>query len=505
MKTFLTRTAAFFLVTLSISSCARADFEPTTVPADAKWMFHLDLNAVRESALGKDLITLIEKNAVIPNSANLQIDVKKVIATLNSATAYGTTFSKNSKEIDGTLVLKGTDELRKIAEGLAAQFSVSNPEDVIEVKDLPFPAYSIKGELTVAFPPEPIIIISRSKPQLLKAYDLCRGKGSSAARGASSLKKLIPKDRPLLVFAASEVPNTDGLFPENAPQTRILKMASSASVAIGQNDKLTTATIQLVATDDEFADKLLKIVQGLTAMLSLTQSSDQQLSTFLQSVKTERHDRTIVVSLAYPTEGLIQMIHKIEESEQRQQQNRNNDQPQQPKKPAITGKTIDTWIADKETNNAGVAPETLFTRTIENVTLKNGTTVILNGRRDGGENARYDYIDIVPTAGGTPLHFEAENMKLSRYRVEKTPFASGGKDIILENSATGTARFEFPGVDGTYTLKVRYVDENDGKATFSVTTQDPEPAASDESAAPEAPIPSAAPAAPTAPVAPTAK
>ena len=500
MKKLFVSSATFCLVALALCP-ARAAFDPATIPADAKWIIHVDLNAVRESPVGKELMVIVEKNAVIPNSANIQIDVKKVIATLGSATAYGTSFSKDPKEIDGTLVLQGTDDLRKIAEGLAAQFSVSNPEIVTEVKDLPFSAYSIKGELTVAFPPEPIILVSRSKPQLLKALELYRGKGPSSARGPSSLKNLIPKTKTLLVLAASEVPNTDGLFPEDAPQARILKMASSASVAIGNDDKLTTASIQLVATNEEMSDKLLKIVQGLTAMLSLAQSDDKQISEFLRSVKAERAGKTIVVSLSFPSEGLVKMIQGIQENEKRQQQNQNNDN-QQPKKPAIAGKIIDTWVADQDTKNAGVSPLTLFHRTIENVALKNGTTIILNGRREGGENARYDCVDIIPAAGGTPLHFEAENMKLSRYRVEKTPYASGGKDIILENNATGTARFEFPGMDGTYTLKVRYVDENDGKAVFTVSTLDPEPVASDEPAAPEAP---AAPAAPAAPVAPNAK
>ncbi|MBK9989244.1 MAG: hypothetical protein IPP19_00530 [Verrucomicrobia bacterium] len=502
MKSFLTRTAAFCLVTLSLCPLTRADFDPAIVPADAKWILHLDLNAVRESPIGKELTALIEKNAELPESANLQIDVKKVIATLGSATAYGTTFSKDPKEIDGTLILQGTDELRKIAEGLAAQFSVSNPEIVTEVKGLPFSAYSIKGEVTVGFPKEPVILVSRSQPQLLKAHDLCRGKGPAAARGPSSLKGLIPKTRPLLVVAASEVPNTDGLFPENAPQARILKMASSASIAIGQSDKLTTATIQLVATDDELSEKLLKIVQGLTAMLSLAQSDDKQLSQFLQSVKAERNGRTIFVSLAYPTDGLIQMIHAIEESDRQQRNNRNNNQRQQP---AIVGKIVDTWVADKDTASDGIASENLLSRTVENVALKNGTAIILNGQFDKGEFGRIDNIKITPAAGGQPLRFEAENMKLSHYRVEKTPFASGGKLIKIENTQTGTARFEFPGVDGSYTLKIRYFDENDGQATFTISTQDPEPTASDEQISPEAPTPRAAPSRPAAPVAPASK
>lgn len=504
MKALLTRTATFCLATLAFCPFTRAALESNTVPADAKWVIHLDLDAVRESPVGKELVALIEKNAELPKAANIQIDVKKVIASISSATAYGTTFSKNPKEIDGTLILQGTDDLRKIAEAVVTQFSISNPEIVTEIKGLPFAAYSIKNEVTVAFPSEPIILMSRSQPQLLKSYDLFRGKGPADARGPSSLKGLIPKTRPLLVFAASEVPNTDGLFPENQPQARILKMAKSASIAIGQNDKLTTATIQFVATDDDLSDKLHKIVQGLVAMLSLAQTDDQQLNTFLQSAKTERNGRTVVVNLSYPTEGLIQMMHAIEASENRQHQNRNDNNNRQSPKNAIPGKAVSAWKADKPSSSAGIAPESLFTQNIANVPLKNGTTIFLCGQRDGGENARYDSIDITPSAGGSPLHFEAENMKLNRYKVEKNAAASGGKCIILENSATGDARFEFPGVDGTYNLSVRYVDENDGVATFTISTRDPETVSSETTgnAAPEAPQP---PTPPTPAVAPSAK
>jgi hypothetical protein len=267
-------------------------------------------------------------------------------------------------------------------------------------------------------------------------------------------------------------------------------MASSASVAIGNNDKLTTASIQLAATDEDMADRLLKIVQGLGAMLSLAQSDDKQIAEFLQSLKTERNGKVIAINLSFPSDGLVQMIRGMAQNEQH---NRGNGDHASDNKRSVPGKVLDTWTADQETGHNTIAPESLLYRTIENVTLKNGTTIILSGQRDEGENARIDCIDVTPSAGGQALHFEAENMKLSHYHVEKSPFASGGKDIILTNHPLGDARFEFPGVDGTYTLKIRYVDENDGKATFTVSTQDPEPAADDENEAPEEP---AAPAVP---------
>jgi hypothetical protein len=495
MKKLLTQAAILCLVALSFNP-ARAAFDPTTVPADAKWVVYVDFNTLRESPVGKELVALVEKNAAMPNDSGLQVDIPKVIATLGSATAYGTTFSKDPKEIDGTLILQGTDDLRKIAEGLAVQFSISNPEIVTEVKGLPFSAYSIKGEVTVAFPAEPIILISRSRPQLLKALELFRGKGASLARGQSSLKNLIPKAKSLFVLAASDVPNTDGLFPEDAPQTRILKMASSASVAIGNDDKLTTACIQLVATDDDTSDKLLKIVQGMTAMLSLAQSDDKQIAEFLRSVKAERSGRIISVNLAYASEGLVKMIHAIEQDGHHA--STNHVQPSR-KKPGIQGKVVGTWTVSDEDEQTSEPQEALAYHTIENVALKNGTTIILTGHREDDARARLDAIDITPSAGGQPLHFEAENLKLSRYHVAKSSKASGGKLIVLENGSTGTARCEFPGVDGSYTLKVRYGNETEGTTVFTVSVQDPEPTSTDEPSVPEPP------AAPEAPVAPEAK
>jgi hypothetical protein len=492
MKKLLSRFVLVGASLLGLSSVASAALDTSAVPSDAKWMLQVDFSALRESPVGREVIAMVEKDkAAVFSAGSIKIDAAKVLATLESATAYGTVFSKNPDEVDGTLLVKGTDEFRKIVEAVVTQATVSQPDAVTELKGLPFTAYTIKGKLIVGFPPETIVLVSRSQPQMQKAYELFKGKGPASARAASTLKAMAPH-RPLMVFAASEVPNTDGLFDENQPQARILKMASAASVAISNDSKVTSATVQLVASNDDYSDKLLKIVQGMVAMLSLAQSDDKQLAEFMRSVKADRDGRTIVVSFSYPNEGLIKMIHDMQQA----QMHRPDMPPRHERRP-VEGRVVDSWIADKDTGTNTVTRESLLTHTTENIPLKNGSIIILTSEREGGENGRIDYVDIVPAGGGQPLHFEAENMKLWHYQVEKTQFASGGRDIMLGQHQTGTAKFEFPGVDGTYTLKVRYADENDGKATFSVSLQDPEPAAGESEGeslpAPEAPQPPVAP------------
>ncbi len=69
-------------------------------------------------------------------------------------------------------------------------------------------------------------------------------------------------------------------------------------------------------------------------------------------------------------------------------------------------------------------------------------------------------------AAAAPITVEAESMALSGYSVENLSTASGGKGIKTEG--TGSAVTTFGGSTGYYDLKVRYFDENDGNASYTI-------------------------------------
>jgi hypothetical protein len=144
--------------------------------------------------------------------------------------------------------------------------------------------------------------------------------------------------------------------------------------------------------------------------------------------------------------------------------------------PANAGKVVAEWKPDQAPANTAPGAALLATRTIENVHLVNGATISLIGRRDQNGSAIFDCVEIAPMPGtGSPLRFEAEGMKLSGYRVQNAPYASRGKFIALQKSY-GSAQFEFPGEDGDYVIRVRYLEETPGKTTLSVNVRNPEPA-----------------------------
>ncbi len=462
MKTLLRPLALLCLPALP-PSLAQAAFSPAVVASDSRWVIHVDFNTLRETEPGKKALADFTEAQSQMTQNKVKLDLQKVLGTLGSVTAYGSNFSQDPHAIDGTLVIEGTPELRTIAEGWAAEASINTPQRVTEIKDMPFDAYSFGGDMMVAFPKEQVILVSKSKQHLQRAYEVYRGKAPSLKSAPSDLSALIPKDRGAYLMAASLLPSEE-VFAKNAPQTRILRLAHSVAIALGETDKKTFLHVDLNAPSNDTAEKLMKIVQGMTAMLSLAETSDKQLEEFARSVTVNRRDNSVRVSLSYSSERIIRMVESFGVNYQRTSS------------PAEKGKTIATWEADQQlAEGQPLGAEMFATQTVENVQLTNGTTLILSVGHKEGDPGRIDYVEITsqqPSAA--PLRFEAEFMRLTGFRVETATYASGGK-IALLKSHGGSARLSFPGAPGLYTVSVRYLDDPAGKATFTLVTRDPEP------------------------------
>jgi hypothetical protein len=453
MSTFLIR-CAFVAVPMFVIGPAKGAYNPGVVAADARWVVFADFETLRSSSLGKELVSSIAAVQSQATGGIIGLDVAKVLTTVGSLTAYGTNLLKDPAAIDGALVAQGTADLRKIVESVMLQGTLAQPDVFSEVTDLPFPAYAIsdpkapdatKMQVIVAFPPEPIVLVSKSKAQLVKARDVVRGAAPSLAKGgARELRSLDAKTTGAYLFAASVVP-TEPIFPQNAPQARVLQLARSGAIVVGETGPDLFAHAELLASSDQNAEKLMKILQGMTAMLSLAETNDQHLGEFLNASTVTREKEAVTLHIAYPTARLAQMTQALRTSIEAKPVNR---QPS-----IIHGTAVAEWRADEADAPESSEANALTWRTIENVRLVTGSTVSLGRWLNGGKNARFNRVELVPAdGGGSPLVFRNEFMRNFR----------------------GTmSQFQFPGTDGVYTLKVAYVNDPDRKAKYAVSVRNP--------------------------------
>jgi hypothetical protein len=119
----------------------------------------------------------------------------------------------------------------------------------------------------------------------------------------------------------------------------------------------------------------------------------------------------------------------------------------------VHGKTVAEWRASEVSAPDGAEPNALSWRTVENVALVNGSTISLGRWANGGKTPKFDRVEIVPAAGaGSPLVFKAD---------------------LMRNFRGSMSQIQFPGTDGTYTLKVAFVNDPEGKAKFAVSVRNP--------------------------------
>jgi len=449
---------------------AQAAFSPAVVAADARWVVYADGNRLRESVLGQELLAWIQRQQAQAAKGGVMLDYQRIVGLVGSITAYGANLSTDQSKLDGTLVIQGTTDLRKIAESLLLQATIGAPQNVVEVTDLPFAAYAIRPgpqkkdavstDILIAFPSEPVVLVSKSRPQLLKALDVVRGRSASLVQARNSpLVPLLTMTNDTVVFAASIVPS-EKLFPDNAPQARILQMASSGSLSLGERGAETFAHAELKASSAPMAEKLRKIVEGMTAMMSLAESSDNRVSDFLNAVRVAMQGDVVTLDLSYPSARLVQMM------ESWSAQPRKASPPTRPDR----GNVVATWQGDQGTSTPA---EAVQWQTVEKVRLVNGANVSVTVQPNEGKNVRLDRVEITSTQGaGAPLIFRAEHMRLAGFRTP--PAAPGTREIrVYARAPNSSAQFVFPGAEGEYTIRVGYAGEPVGEASFSLSIKPP--------------------------------
>lgn len=465
----------FLAIALLPLRVAQAAFDPSIVGGDARWVVYADLNELRQSEIGKRLeaaIGEIQQNAVKEAPMDLRLNIPKVLQTVGTITAYGTNFSQDPKLLDGTLIVRGTTELPKIIEAILVQATITTPDRVTDAKGLPFTAYAISdhakpatgetaqtpaAQLLVGFPSDSVVLLSKSREQLVKAHELLRGKAPSILKMPKApLKDLVQNSKDAFVFAASVVP-PEMIPAKDSPHARIVQMAESTSIGCGEANKMFFLRARLSASSDDNAEKLSKILQGLAAMASLAESNDESLRAFIESVTVSRQDRTVSLDMAYSSERLAVLIDKLKQTAERER-------APAPQMRTNRGKVVAEWKTDD-----AVAEAKLIWQTVDNVELLNDSLVTLAVKRDGPKPVRIERLEIVPAGGGAGLSFRADRLKLNGFRTDDR----NNKKRVLATESSARAELQFPGSDGTYTLKVGYWDEPEVKGSFTLYVRGP--------------------------------
>lgn len=279
----------------------------TEIPADAKWVAHLDLDVLCTAKFG-DLL----KTELTNGPARAKLDAVKVLFSfdpltdLKSLTLYGCGAGKEN----AVVLVRGAFDQEKLLVLLRANDTYKQDNHNGHIlhnwtdQKANMPAEPHWG----SFAGKGLAIIAATRANLTAALDVLDG-GKPCMTGAEPIGRLVPTEQGLLLLAA-----TDGLpqGQDNQPQAVMLKNANGIRIAL----KEVAGVLQLNALIEgktlEAATAIQQILQGLVSFVALNQNGDPALLKIAQSVKIALNGQSIELTAACAAENLMGLLKKAQ-------------------------------------------------------------------------------------------------------------------------------------------------------------------------------------------------
>ena len=291
---------------LGLVSMAKAEpLELKQVAADAKWVVHIDVDAMRGSSV---IEKAYYKVSDALKGAEQHLDkVRDYFGMDLRNDLHGVTvYSKTIGRPDGVLIVYANVDQKMLLE---------KAERAPDHKALKYGAYELhswidakgkKVEHPVAgtFYKPNVIVFAPTFDALKAALDVLDGKSPSLAGKGSPLAAEIPAGTMVLARAV-------GLAGAKLPwKSPLVTQSDTFSLALGESQGQSFADAKLVTKSAETAQQVKAVVDGARAMAELQHGNDAEAMKLVRKFKVNADDKTICAEFRAPAEEVWAQIEK---------------------------------------------------------------------------------------------------------------------------------------------------------------------------------------------------
>ncbi len=287
---------------LGLAVVARAEpLELKQVAADAKWLVHVDVDAMRESiVVQKAYCKCMEMHKDAQKHFDkvkemLGLDLKK---DLHGITVYG----KDLDRHHGVLIVHAD-----VNQTLLLEKAQKAPDH----KVAKYGSYEIHSwthkhgkeshtAFGVFFKPN-VLVFSGCETAIHGALDVLDGKSPGVTDAKSPLAGRLAPGASLIVRASAIGPQV---------KCPILKDADSFRLTVGENKGESFYRARLTMKSSENADQLKSVVEGFKAMVGLTRGSDALAMKLVGAIKVTTQDKSVRIAWNAPAEDVWTAIEK---------------------------------------------------------------------------------------------------------------------------------------------------------------------------------------------------
>lgn len=305
LKKNLIRVAAIGVLPLAWATVLAGQLDQAKVPADAKWVLHLDFDGLRKSKIGSEFLTRVVEPRIKSNEFLKKANLSISLTNISGLTAYGPNFEKDG---DGVLLLSTTADVKKDMDTLVGMAALSENEtkDVTMVHQNPFPLYNVKDDLFVAPIGGSAVLLAKSREQVERAREVTSGKGETLAK--KNPFKAYPTEPKGYFFSAMALGFNEEM--QIPPQAQVLRETEGGRFLIGENGQGVFLNLVFKGKDQEATTKIQQVLQGVLALVSMSQQDNPELIELANSTKIGAEGQNVSITLNMPTAKAVQHMEK---------------------------------------------------------------------------------------------------------------------------------------------------------------------------------------------------
>jgi hypothetical protein len=296
---------AGMLVLMIGATQANADpLKLSQVPASAKWLAHVDVDAMRSSKVFQEMyqqcIVAQGRGELIDRMGQMWgLDVRQ---DLHAVTLYGNRMVRGQ----GVLIVKATmdsstvlDKARKAHDYRSQSYHDHEMHAWTPQKG------AAKQQVAGSFVKPDVLVLASSVDLLKSALDVLDGNSDSLQGKDAQLAGAVPPGTMFLARAAGIDKSLAG------DEHAICAALESLDYAEGQHDHEWFGNLSVKAKDEAVAERIASTMEGAVSLLWLQASSTPKLQQLFAQVKTERDETGVNCSFRAPVTQIVEAVPEM--------------------------------------------------------------------------------------------------------------------------------------------------------------------------------------------------
>ncbi|MCP5520433.1 MAG: hypothetical protein H7A46_02645 [Verrucomicrobiales bacterium] len=277
------------------------------VAADAKWVLHLDLDALLNTKVGKELGERLLGPKLEAGQAQLKekLGVDYDWHDLHGFTLYGRDY-RAPREGRGVLLIHSGLDLKAGLEAAMKKQGSSGP--VAALQEGADALYSLDHKAYAALAPKQPAIIGQSQDQVEEARAVILGKRAGlSGEGRDELQ--VPKDRNgafIFVAAARGFANEAPL----PPQAQVLRKADGLQATLRESGDNLLLNLALLTKDSEVSGQIQQVILGLKALVAMGANDRPEVQRLAQAIDVGTQGDRVEVTLKIPVQLAMQKLRE---------------------------------------------------------------------------------------------------------------------------------------------------------------------------------------------------